>query len=426
MKNAMGFIFRLTALMLAVAFLPGRTAGATQISQKDTAQVASFSGKVLDKVTGKPVIFADVYLVGYGIGTVTNSDGEFILKVPATYCGGKLGIKHIGYRNFEIELSKLIDNTGKIILEPEPIPITEVIVRSNDPVLLLQSAMNRISENYPVVPAMVTGFYRETIKKNRNYAEVAEAILDVYKAPYNKVFDEDRVKIYKGRKSQDVERMDTVEMKLQGGPKTVFLLDVVKNPEVLLDPSYMHCYTYQLGGMASVNDKDCYIIEFQQKPEVKEPLYNGKIYLDVNNLAITGLEFRLSDVGLKLASSVLIKRKPVSMQVETMSGNYLVNYKEFNNRWYLNYVRSELKFKCKWNRRLFNSNFVVMSEMAVTDIDTVNVNRFSYKESARMNDVFADQVNYFRDDSFWGNHNYIKPDETIQEAIRKLNRRIIR
>lgn len=399
---------------------------AMPLMKDDTSKVATFSGKIIDKLTKKPVIFANVHVVGHSIGTVSNSDGEFVLKVPMGLAGGKLGITHLGYRNFQVDLSELTKEGYVIAMEPEPIPITEVIIRSNDPLTLLQAAMRRIEENYPVKPAMVTGFYREAIKKNRSYVELAEAILDVYKAPYNKVYDEDRVKIYKGRKSQDVERMDTVTFKLQGGPKTVFLLDVVKNPEILLEPDYMKFYKYSLSGMATVNDKDCYVIEFDQRPDVNEPLYSGKIYLDVNNLAITGLEFRLSDIGLHLASNVLVKKKPVSMQVETLSGNYLVNYKEFNNKWYLNYVRSELKFRCKWKKKLFNTTFTVMSEMAVTDIDTVNISRFAYRESARMSDVFADQVDYFKDEGFWGDYNYIKPDETIQEAIRRLNRRVIR
>lgn len=409
-----------------ILFLLSGKAAASSLTKDDTSKVVTFNGKIVDKLTRKPVIFANVHLVGHSIGTVSNSDGEFVLKVPSTLAGGKLGITHIGYRNFQVNLSELTKEGYTIQMEPEPIPITEVIIRSNDPVMLLQAAMRRIEENYPVKPAMVTGFYREAIKKNRNYVELAEAILDVYKAPYNKPYDEDRVKIYKGRKSQDVERMDTVTFKLQGGPKTVFLLDVVKNPEILLDPDYMRFYKYSLTGMATVNDKDCYVIEFDQKQEVKEPLYSGKIFLDVNNLAITGLEFRLSDIGLALASNVLVKKKPLSMQVETLSGNYLVNYKEFNNKWYLNYVRSELKFRCKWKKKLFNTTFTVMSEMAVTDIDTLNISRYAYRESARMSDVFADQVDYFRDEGFWGDYNYIKPDETIQEAIRKLNRRIMR
>jgi hypothetical protein len=220
--------------------------------------------------------------------------------------------------------------------------------------------------------------------------------------------------------------MDTVSLKLQGGPRTVFMLDVVKNPELLLDEESYKFYSYKLGGMTSVNDKECYVIEFSPRPDSREPLYEGKIYLDVNNLAVIQLEFQLSEEGLEIADQILVKKKPVGLRVETQGASYLVDYSEFNNKWYLNYVRTELKFKCKWPKKIFTSTFTVMSEMAVTDISVENVNRFTFKESAKMNDVFADQVDYFKDDSFWGSYNYIKPDESIQEAIQKLNKKIIR
>jgi hypothetical protein len=414
-------------LMIFLLFAFGNTAQASTLtSQQDTVKVNSYAGKLVDKLSNKPLIFANVYVVGLSIGTVSNADGEFILKVPANLAAKQLGVTHLGYKNFRVALSSLKETENILLLDPEPVPISEVIIRSNDPLSLLKAAMLRVHDNYSSTPVMLTGFYRETIRKNRAYAEVAEAILDVYKGAYTKGLDEDRVKIFKGRKSQDVERMDTVSLKLQGGPRTVFMLDVVKNPELLLDEESFKFYSYSLGGMTSVNDKECYVIEFRPRPDSREPLYEGKIYLDVNNLAIIQLEFQLSEEGLELADQILVKKKPVGLRVETQGATYLVDYSEFNNKWYLNYVRTELKFKCKWPKKIFTSTFIVMSEMAVTDIDAENVSKFTMKESSKMNDVFADQVNYFKDDSFWGSYNYIKPDESIQEAIQKLNKKIIR
>jgi hypothetical protein len=43
-----------------------------------------------------------------------------------------------------------------------------------------------------------------------------------------------------------------------------------------------------------------------------------------------------------------------------------------------------------------------------------------------MSDIFADQVTYFSDGDFWGEYNYIKPDESIESAISKLNRKLKR
>ena len=64
----------------------------------------------------------------------------------------------------------------------------------------------------------MTGFYRETIRKNRSYISIGEAVVEIFKAPYQNDLRYDAVRIYKGRKSNDVEKMDTVLFKLQGGP----------------------------------------------------------------------------------------------------------------------------------------------------------------------------------------------------------------
>src|SRR4030042_5111325 len=392
--------------------------------KQDTLIYKAYQGKVIDAVTRKPVVFANVYLDGTSIGTVTNSEGEFILKVPKNVKNDVLGIAYLGYKNELIPLKNLESSNNFIILEPSPIPIEEVIIRQSDPLELIMAAIRNIKNNYPNTPEQQVGFYRETIKQNRNYVEVAEAVLDVYKSSYIDDFDYDRVKIYKGRKTQDVRKMDTVLFKFQGGPQTAFLLDIVKTPGNLLYEDMLEYYNFKLTGITKINDKESYIIEFDQKENVDFPLYQGRIYLDVKTLAIAGVDFRFSDKGIDLAGAELVRKKPVSMRLDVESGNYLVNYREMNGKWYLNHVRSELVFKCKWEKKLFSSIYTTMFEMAVTDRDSEKVNQYKFKEAAKMSDVFADQVNYFADEDFWGEYNYIKPDESIENAMSRLNRRL--
>ena len=395
-----------------------------QKPQQDTSVYKAYQGKVIDAGTKKPVVFANVYLDGTSLGTVTNSDGEFVLKVPVNASQDKMGVTFLGYQNKLVPLKNLKAEENLILLEPSPIPIEEVIIRTSDPVKLLTTAIRNIKNNYPTNPEQAVGFYRETIKQNRNYIEVAEAVLDVYKSSYIDDFDFDRVKIYKGRKNEDVKRMDTILFKFQGGPKTSFLLDMVKTPGNILYEDMLQYYDFKLVGITRINNQDSYIIDFDQKDGIDFPLYQGKIYLDVKTLAIAGVDFRFSDKGIALAGAELVRKKPVSMKLDVESGNYLVNYREINGKWYLNHVRSELVFKCKWDRKLFSSTYVTMFEMAVTDRDTANVNKFKFRDSAKMSDVFADQVNYFADEDFWGEYNYIKPDESIESAITRLNRKL--
>jgi hypothetical protein len=398
---------------------------AVPVEAGDTLKVTSLSGKLMDRESSEPLVFASVYIVGTSIGTVSNSDGEFILKIPSNLSDVKIGIKHVGYRNYNIALTRLqLDIVNEIKLSKEAVMIGEVIITKKDPVELLKSAMAKINQNYSNTPVMMTGFYRETVKQNRSYVSIAEGVLNAYKSSYSKMLDADRIKIYKGRKGQDLKKMDTITFKFQGGPRTTFVLDVVKNPETLLSDEYMQYYDYKLTGVTTFNDKNCYVIEFDQKSMVDNPLFKGTIYIDVDKLAIAGVQFRLSDLGLQQASEFLVKKKPNGMKVETVAANYLVNYSVWKDKWYLNYVRSELRFKCKWPKKLFSSNYTIMSEMAVTDIDTANLTKYKFNESAKMSDIFSDQVSAFFDQNYWGDYNYIKPDENIQIAIEKLSNKL--
>jgi hypothetical protein len=392
-------------------------------TQQDTA-FKVFTGRVIDHTTRKPVVFANVYLIGSSLGTVTNADGEFVLKVPTTELDRKLGISNLGYKNMVINLSDLKDRENTLRLELAATPLEQVVIRSDDPLDLLRMAYRRIPENYNSDPEMQVGFYRETVKQNRSYVAVAEAVLDVYKSPYTSLMDYDRVRIFKGRKSEDVKKMDTLMFKLQGGPKTSFLLDVVKNPGEILSEEYFDKYDFKFSGYASIDGRDNYVIQFDQKPDVDIALYKGTIYLDTKNMAISRIDFSFSDKALEIADNELVRKKPMDLKIDVLGADYSVNYRVLNEKWYLNHVRTELVFKCDWKKKRYDATYTTALEMAVTDRNTENINKAKYRDQTRMTDIFADKVNSYKDENFWGDYNYIKPEESIESVINKLNKKL--
>lgn len=392
----------------------------------DTSSYISLTAKIIDGKTKAPVVFATVYQTGTSIGTVSNADGEFLLKIPKEAIEGSVSITHLGYKNLTVAARELRSGKTTISLESYAIPIEELIVKNITPEGLIIEALSRKRENYPTEPEMQTAFYRETIKQNRNYVSISEAVLDIYNAGYKENFDFDRVKIYKGRKSKDVKRMDTVLVKFQGGPRTAMFLDLMKNPGVILDPEMFSYYDFSFGGMVKINERSNYVIHFDQNKNIEEPLYSGSIYIDEASKAITSVDFKLSENSLKYAVAMLVKSKPASMDMEVLSGNYLVKYREIEGKWILNYVRAEVVFRSKWDRQLFRSNIHTMFEMAITDRDLKNIDRFPYKVAVKFNDVLAEQVEAFEDTDYWGEYNTIKPDLSIEEAIEKLNKRLQR
>jgi len=415
-------------LLLSLAFASVTFASATPDEQttEDTLSYESYTGKILDNDTKKPVVFANVILKGTSIGTVTNADGEFLIKAPAESDIQVIEITHIGYETKLIKLPDLKGDDASIMLSSVTVPIEAVTVSYGDPVDLLLTALNNIPKNYSVDPVMLKAFYRETITQNRNYVGVAEAVLDIYKAEYATSSSSDRPLIYKGRKSQDYKKMDTVIVKLQGGPYVSLMLDIAKNPGEILSPDMMDQYVYTYGGITSVQDRQAMIIKFKPREFADIPLYRGSIFLDVENLAFIGMDFLLDEKKIAEAAAMFVRKKPASMKVDIESANYLVKYRVYEDTWYLSYVRSELNFKCKWKKKLFSSRFGLMSEMAVTDLDKENITKYKYKQSTRMSDILSEQVSQFEDPDFWGVDNIIKPDESIEAAIAKLNRKMRR
>ncbi len=395
-------------------------------AQQDSIQYRSFQGKVVDVQTRNPIIFASIFLSGTNIGTVSNSEGEFLIKIPMFLENKVIGFSSIGYKNLEIPVSQLNSEDNLIELVPNPIPIEEVTIINQDARNLLAMALQRIPQNYSNEPVMMTSFYRETIKQNRNYVSVSEAVLDGYKASYTDISDLDRVRIFKGRKSQDVKKMDTILFKLQGGPQTMFMLDIVKNPGELFEDDIMGYYIYQMGGIINIDDRPAFVVTFEQMEYVDIPLYAGKLYIGVNDYAIIGAEFKILEKNLKDAGQYLIRKKPMGMSVDVDNANYLVSYRLIDGTWQLNYVRTELMFTVRWKKKLFRSRYTTMTEMAVTDVDPRNITKYKYRETTKRTDIFADQVSDFEDPDFWGEYNIIQPEESIQSAIQRIGRRLQR
>jgi hypothetical protein len=114
----------------------------------------------------------------------------------------------------------------------------------------------------------------------------------------------------------------------------------------------------------------------------------------------------------------------MDLKVDVLAADYTVNYRILDDMWYLNHVRSELVFKCTWKKHRYNATYTTALEMAVTDRNTVNINKAKYREQSKMTDIFADNVNAYKDENFWGEYNYIKPEEPIESVINKLNKKL--
>src|SRR5882757_8159769 len=58
-------------------------------------------GKVIDKKSNAPLSYATISIKGAGIGTVTNTDGDFEFFIPVRHLKDTLSVSMLGYSRFE-------------------------------------------------------------------------------------------------------------------------------------------------------------------------------------------------------------------------------------------------------------------------------------------------------------------------------------
>ena len=379
------------------------------------------NGTLKDAKTGEKINYAAITVPNTGVGTVSNSDGDFMLKVNTSLNAVYFEVSHLGYATTRFKISEAVGKEKTYYLETQPVSLREISVVTKDAREIVETALRNIKKNYSEVPDMMTGFYRESVRQRRAYLSVSEAVVDIYKAPYLSLTN-DRVKIYKGRKASSVKKADTLMVRLQGGPSISMMLDVVKNTDLGIALDNLDNYQFEFGSLVTIDNKLNWVINFSPAVIKEQPLYFGKLYIQQDNFAITRAEFSLDLRDEDKASRLFVQEKPSGLVFIPTSTGYLVTYKEQNGKYYLDYVRVDLKFRCDWKRRLFKNSYTLMSELAVTDRQEDNIVKFANQEVFRSNMVFTDKVEAFADVDFWGENNIIEPDNSIENAIKKLSK----
>lgn len=415
MKTRMYFLFGylMTALLLLSSY---------PLQAQEEGNYFIVSGTVKDKQTKKKLEYVNISVPGTNVGTITNSDGEFTIKVQDSLQAKVVEISHIGYYNYRIALTgnDMVDEN--VMLTQNANVLEEVVVRAHDPRMLVEEAMNRIGKNYSEKPTLLTGFYRETAQKGKRYINISEAIIDVYKTPYVEDASRDRVQIFKGRALLSQKASDTLIVKLLGGPNLSLYVDIVKNPDILLDKTTLGYFSFRMEESVVMDNRPQYVISFQPQAILPYALHYGKLYIDKESLAFTRAEFNLNMEDRDKATSAILKKKPAGLRFRPVEVSFLVTYKQVNGKSYLNYIRNEVRFKCDWKRRLFSTNYAMVSEMVVTDSKDQAVNAIPYKMSFKSSQSLSDKVSDFRDENFWGSYNIIEPTESLEKAANKLRK----
>lgn len=405
-------------VFLAMAALLPRALGA-QAEQ----QLLTVSGIVRDDNQRLP--FVSVTIKGSALGTITNEDGYFSLKIPNTDKDITIVISHVGYYTNNLTVKATEAHEMRIFLKPYPNLLDPALIVVMDPESLVREALWKVRDNYPSSPVRQRGFYRETARKGNRYISVSEAVVDMYKYGYSKPPVYDRVEIIKGRRLMRQKSVDTLAVKLQGGPVMPLDHDVVKNPDDLFFEDDLASYTYTMADPTVIDQRPVYVVNMTPRfRNNKYPLYNAKVYIDKETLTIMRVENSVDMSDPLLVTNSILVKKPSGMKFEARDVSFITSYRILDGKAVVNYIRGSIEFRCDWKKRLFSSAYTVVTEMVATDTQTDNPPAIPLKNTFKGGEAFYDKVDDFADPDFWGDYNILEPSESLEHAVDRLRRRV--
>jgi len=380
------------------------------------------SGKVVDSENNASLIYANIGIANNKIGTISNQEGEFILKIPAKYKNDSLLVSYIGYETKRLALSEIFDNQLVIKLKPFFYQIGEVSINSNRATELLEKAFEKIPQNYYTEAVNFQAFYRENITENKKPVQLIEAVLKIYKGSYTDKGDKDQMKLIKGRQKKDVfpSRLWDYLFFIQGTYEALQsdiikyrkkFISVSQSPYNFLKKKHFRYYHYSLTEQIDETGRGIYLIEFLPKSKQKRAVYEGRIFIDKQTLAILGMQYWffperinrtavLNDETERFLNENSIETKSVDFYCE-------VFYKPYRNKWILSNVKIVYQFLFADYNGKHISLIKNEIDLLVSEIETENVERIPFFRRLGKWRSLTQQLGEF-DEDFWRGFNFLK------------------
>ncbi|HET9503381.1 MAG TPA: carboxypeptidase-like regulatory domain-containing protein [Hymenobacter sp.] len=371
-------------------------------------------GLVLDADTHQPVPNAQVGIAGNKLGTSTNQEGRFALRVPASYATTELEVALLGYRRYVRLLPPLPGPELRIELQSSPASLGTVAVSSS--VLgILREALARIPRNYPARPTRLTGFFRESDDNatSHRYYYLGEALLDVQKSGYQHARDDGQVKIGQLRKVDlRPARPDSsglVPINWIAGSFIPHRFDFVHRRAEFIQEKHFKDYQYRLTPQTTFQGRPVYVIAFGPKTGTGRANFAGELYIDEQSYAFLGANWHRTPSGIRREGVLLF---------EASERAYRVDYQRYAGRWHL---------KSVWyntlGRPVGGQVRRHLAEFLTTAIDTAQAAPIAYAERAQYNDIFLQAAAPY-DSAFWKNYTTLLPPTQLldQERQRQAER----
>jgi CarboxypepD_reg-like domain len=374
------------------------------------SQTITISGKVIDKETKEALTFASIGIKGKSIGTVTNLQGEFDFHLPNEMRNDFLVVNMLGYKTFDAPIWTLLDTDSLVIeIEKSPFLLNEVVI--SDTLTggeILQIALSRIEQNYPMDPYLMYGFYRDLKKVGGTYISLLEAAVKIYdidyKEPRNKNKLRESVALQEVRRSIGYSSRFTSYFDQDNLLEVLLLHNSVRYRHFPCEQSFFN----EISRM-----KDSYYDGQEIFVITHKGDYDLTVHVEKSTYAIIHIEY-----DEKVDDKLNKKRGMVSKLVSSKRVN---NFKRFEGKYYVNYI--SLDSKVNWyDKETLELKFEteLNQSLLINQVLPNAIGRISSNEKMKAYGLQYQDPPYNKE--FWDNYNLIKESPLDRKIIEDLEK----
>jgi hypothetical protein len=373
-------------------------------------QDITVSATVVDKETNEPLGYASVGLKSVPIGTISNEEGEFDFHMPAEYRNEVMVISMLGYKNFEAPVWSMTRDTQVIKMEKSPIVLDEIVV--SDTLTgqdILEIALSRIDQNYPMKPYLLDGFYRDVKKVGGIYISLLEAAVKIYDEDYaeprNKYKLRESVRLIEVRQSLGYESRFTTYFDQDNLLEDLLLHNNIR---------YRHFEDGEKVFSKMIREKN----SFYNDHEAYSISYNGdyfmRLYIDKEDFSIIHMDF---EQGFE--NDYLGKRKDLVSKFAGIKKK--IDFRKFQGKMYPSFISVTSKinwYDLETNELKFETE--LFQQLLINKVTPDAKERIRSTEKMRNYGLQFQDRPYNK--KFWDNYNFIKETPLDQEVLRDLEK----
>ena len=377
----------------------------------------TFTGKVINKATQKPIPYAYLTIPSKGIGTATNSEGDFKFIIPKILLDYHVDISVIGFKNFTRKAADFDSTTNIFQLDSVA---KEILYKVVDGKQQVKDAIIVLKNNYPVTPTYQQGYYLESTEMGGElgFVKINEGILRIERQNDEKNQLPDKIKLLRGRKYEWTGQTAKLDgFGFMNGAAVVTRTLEGDGPDYLAK-SNINDYNFKVDSLLTFFDeRPVYAINFSPaNKRIKAPR-NGTIFIDTTSKAIIRIEYEMTPEGVQdiikggLFSNIKKKGKAIRA---------FNDYRILGDKWQLqdSKITFELEFEDKLDKK-----YKIDAKIDLHFIATESL-KLGGRTSIKDEEILLTTDNFPKggifDDRPWGNFNHLVATEKMKEIVKKM------